>query len=86
MALVICRFLRPVAGFVPRVASMAGLNGREFLIWSVPYALTHVAIRFFLGDALDHIGSSLTRIAVLTGILVPALLILWTTLYAALRL
>jgi membrane protein DedA with SNARE-associated domain/membrane-associated phospholipid phosphatase len=90
MALVIGRFLGPVAGLVPLAAGMAGMSRRQFMIWnilgSIPYALAHVAIGYFLGDVMDRIGGSLTRVAVLTGILLLALLILWTTLYSALRL
>lgn len=90
MALVIGRFLGPVAGLVPLVAGMAGMNRRQFLIWniagSIPYAIAHVAIGYFLGDVMGRIGGSLTRVAVLTGIVLLALLVLWTTLYSALRL
>ncbi|MFZ5752355.1 MAG: VTT domain-containing protein [Pseudomonadota bacterium] len=90
MALVIGRFLGPVAGLVPLVAGMAGMNRRQFLIWniagSIPYALAHVAIGYFLGDVMGRIGGSLTRVAVLTGIVLLALLVLWTTLYSALKL
>lgn len=90
MALVIGRFLGPVAGLVPLIAGMAGMNRRQFLIWniagSIPYALAHVAIGYFLGDVMGRIGGSLTRVAVLTGIVLLALLVLWTTLYSALKL
>ncbi|MCC0064936.1 MAG: VTT domain-containing protein [Defluviimonas sp.] len=90
MALVIGRFLGPVAGLVPLAAGMAGMSRRQFLIWncagSIPYALAHVAVGCFLGDVLGRIGGSLTRVAVLTGIVLLALLVLWTTLYSALRL
>ena len=90
LALVIGRFLGPVAGLVPLVAGMAGMNRRQFLIWniagSIPYALTHVTIGYFLGDITGRIGGSLTRAAVLTGIVLLALLILWSILYSALKL
>jgi membrane protein DedA with SNARE-associated domain/membrane-associated phospholipid phosphatase len=90
MALVIGRFLGPVAGLVPLVAGMADMDRRKFLIWnilgSIPYALAHIATGYFLGDVMGRIGGSLTRVAVLTGVVLLALLILWTTLYSALRL
>lgn len=90
MALVIGRFLGPVAGLVPLVAGMADMDRRKFLIWnilgSIPYALAHVAIGYLLGDVMGRIGGSLTRVAVLTGVVLLALLILWSTLYSALRL
>jgi membrane protein DedA with SNARE-associated domain/membrane-associated phospholipid phosphatase len=90
MALVIGRFLGPVAGLVPLVAGMAGMSRRQFLIWnvagSIPYALAHVAIGYFLGDVMGRIGGSLTRVAVLVGIVGLLLIVLWSTLYSALRL
>ncbi|WP_417208532.1 VTT domain-containing protein [Antarctobacter sp.] len=90
MALVIGRFLGPVAGLVPLAAGMAGMNRRQFLIWnvlgSIPYALVHVSIGFFLGDVMGRLGGSLTRVAVLTGIVLLALAVLWATLYSVLRL
>lgn len=90
MALVIGRFLGPVAGLVPLVAGMAGMDRRQFLVWniagSIPYALTHVAIGCFLGDVMGGIGGSLTRGAVLAGIVLLTLLVLWSILYSALRL
>lgn len=90
LALVIGRFLGPIAGLVPLVAGMAGMNHRQFLIWniagSIPYALAHVAIGYFLGDVMGRIGGSLTRVAVLAGIVLLALFVLWGILYSALRL
>jgi len=90
MALVIGRFLGPVAGLVPLAAGMAEMNRRQFLIWnivgSIPYALTHVSIGYFLGDVLGRIGGSFTRVAVLTGIVLLALFVLWSMLYSALKL
>ncbi|MCB2093022.1 MAG: VTT domain-containing protein [Rhodobacteraceae bacterium] len=90
MALVIGRFLGPVAGLVPLAAGMAGMNRRQFLIWnivgSIPYALAHVAIGYFLGDVMGRIGGAFTRAAVLAGIALLALLVLWSILYSALRL
>ena len=90
MALVIGRFLGPVAGLVPLAAGMAEMDRRQFLIWnivgSIPYALTHVAIGYFLGDVMGRIGGSLTRAALLAGVVILSLLVLWSILYSALRL
>lgn len=89
-ALVIGRFLGPVAGLVPLAAALAGMERRRFLIWniigSVPYALVHVAIGYALGGALGQIGGSLTRVAVLIGVVLFLLAVLWGLLYSALRL
>lgn len=90
MALVIGRFLGPVAGLVPLAAGMAEMDRRQFLIWnivgSIPYALTHVAVGYFLGDVMGRIGGSLTRVAVLTGIVLLTVFVLWSILHSALRL
>ncbi len=89
-ALVIGRFLGPVAGLVPLAAAIAGMERRRFVIWnvigSIPYALAHVAIGFFLGDVLGRISGSLTRVALLVGIVAILLIVLWGLLYSALRL
>ena len=89
-ALVVGRFLGPVAGLVPLAAAMAGMERRRFVIWnvlgSIPYALLHVAIGYFMGDVLGRIGGSLTRVALLAGVVLLLLIILWGLLYSALRL
>ena len=90
LALVIGRFLGPVAGFVSLAAGLSGMQRRKFLIWnlvgSVPYALGHVALGYFLGDALGRIGGSVTRPAVLAAVVLLALALVWGLLYSALRL
>lgn len=90
VALVIGRFLGPVAGLVPLAAALAGMERRRFLIWniigSVPYAFVHVAIGYALGGALGQIGGSVTRMAVLIGALLLLLAVLWGLLYSLLRL
>lgn len=90
LALVIGRFMGPVAGLVPLAAAMAGMDRRRFAIWnilgSIPYALVHVAIGYFLGDIAGRVGGSFTRFAVLAGVLAVLLIGLWSLLYSALRL
>ncbi|WP_108129229.1 bifunctional DedA family/phosphatase PAP2 family protein [Gemmobacter caeni] len=90
VALVIGRFLGPVAGLVPLAAALAGMERRRFLIWniigSVPYAFVHVAIGYALGGALGQIGGSVTRVAVLIGAILLLLAVLWGLLYSLLRL
>lgn len=90
VALVIGRFLGPVAGLVPLAAALAGMERRRFLIWniigSVPYAFVHVAIGYALGGALGQIGGSVTRVAVLIGAILLLLTVLWGLLYSLLRL
>ena len=86
-ALVVGRFLGPVAGLVPLAAAMAGMERRRFVIWnvlgSIPYALLHVAIGYFMGDVLGRIGGSLTRVALLGVVVLLLLIILWGLLYSA---
>jgi membrane protein DedA with SNARE-associated domain/membrane-associated phospholipid phosphatase len=90
LALLFGRFMGPVAGLVPLAAAMVGMERRKFLIWnilgSIPYALVHVAIGYFLGDVMGRIGGSLTRVAVLAGVVALLLSVLWGLLYSALRL
>ena len=90
LALVIGRFLGPVAGLMPLVAAIAGMERRRFLIWnivgSLPYALAHVALGYALGGALGRIGGSFTRAAILAGAVALLILILWGILYSVLRL
>lgn len=66
LALVMGRFLGPVAGFVPLAAALAGMEPRRFRIWnavgSLPYALAHLALGYFFGDVLTRIGPMTTRI------------------------
>lgn len=90
MALVIGRFLGPLAGLVPLAAGMAGMDRRRFLIWniagSVPYALAHVGFGYFLGNVMGRLGGSLTRVAIAAGIALLMLALIWGILYSALRL
>lgn len=71
LALVLGRFAGPVAGLVPLVAALAGMERRRFLIWSVagsiPYAVAHVGFGYLLGGALAQMGPVLTRAALILG-------------------
>ncbi|MCA2009965.1 VTT domain-containing protein [Cereibacter sphaeroides] len=90
LALVMGRFLGPVAGLVPLAAAMSGMERRRFLIWnvigSVPYALGHVAFGYVMGDAASWLGGSLGHSALVAGIAAAVLAVLWLLLYAALKL
>ncbi len=81
MALVIGRFLGPVSGLASLAAALAGMEPRQFRIWNlvsaVPYALAHVAIGYAAGDILSRIGPMVTRLAVLAGVLVALLGLIW---------
>ena len=81
LALVIGRFLGPVAGLVPLAAAVAGMDRRRFLLWniiaSVPYALAHLALGYFLGDVLARFGQVSTRVALFAAAFVAALALLW---------
>lgn len=85
LALVVGRFFGPVAGLVPLVAALAGVERRTFVIWnlvgSVPYALVHVAIGYSIGGALGLFSDTATRIAVLGSILALLLFLIWWLLY-----
>ncbi|MGV8987250.1 MAG: LssY C-terminal domain-containing protein [Cypionkella sp.] len=82
LALVIGRFLGPVAGLVPLVAALAGMERRKFLLWSIigsiPYAVSHVALGYFLGDVMTRMGPALTRTLLIAGgVVFLVLLLLW---------
>jgi membrane protein DedA with SNARE-associated domain/membrane-associated phospholipid phosphatase len=80
-ALVIGRFLGPIAGLVPLAAAIAGMERRRFLLWNIaaamPYALAHVALGYFLGDVFSRFGPMLTRLVLLAAGLAAALALLW---------
>lgn len=81
MALVIGRFLGPVAGFVPFAASVSGIERRKFVIWNIisgfPYALGHVAFGYFLGDLITKLGPLATRIFLFAGAVTLVVAVLW---------
>ncbi|HPD92752.1 MAG TPA: VTT domain-containing protein [Pararhodobacter sp.] len=90
LALVLGRFLGPVAGLVPLAAAMAGMERRRFFLWnlagSVPYALAHVGLGYAMGDAAGLLGNTLGRAALVGALAVAVLAVLWVLLFAALRL
>ena len=81
LALVIGRFLGPVAGLAPLVAAVAGMKRRRFHLWNsasaVPYAVAHVSMGYAAGDVLGRIGPQLTRFALLAAALVAILVLIW---------
>lgn len=90
MALVIGRFAGPVAGLVPLVAALTGMERRRFLVWSVaasvPYAIAHVAFGYFLGDVLARMGPNLTRMAVILGAVLVLLAVMVWIVWRVIRL
>lgn len=81
LAMVLGRFLGPVAGLVPLAAALAGMERRRFAVWnvvtSVPFTLAHVSLGYFLGDVFTRFGPMFTRVAALGLGLVVALALLW---------
>jgi len=88
-ALIIGRFLGPVAGLVPLAAAMAGMPRRRFLIWSLvgalPYAVSHLALGYVLGDVAGRLGSTLGRVGLLAATVLVLLALLWGLLHALVR-
>ncbi|WP_330646847.1 VTT domain-containing protein (plasmid) [Thioclava litoralis] len=84
MALVIGRFLGPVAAFVPFAAAMAGMERRKFSLWNlisgVPYAFVHVGIGYAIGAGLTKLNPVLTRDAAFAGGAIVLIAALWWTL------
>lgn len=72
LALVLGRFAGPVAGLVPLVAALTGMDRRRFVLWSVlgslPYALVHVGFGYLLGGVLSQMSPVLTRAALIFGL------------------
>lgn len=88
-ALVIGRFLGPVAGLVPRPRH--GGNGAASVrdlgrCGQYPLRAGPRRHRLFLGDVLGRISGSLTRVALLVGVVTVLPIVLWGLLYSALRL
>lgn len=90
MALVIGRFLGPVAGLVPLIAALAGMERRKFLLWSIigsiPYAISHVALGYFLGDVITRMGPTLTRTFLILGAVLLLFLALGWLVWRLIRL
>lgn len=90
MALVIGRFLGPVAGLVPLIAALAGMERRKFLLWSalgsIPYAVSHVALGYFLGGVMTRMGPAFTRTFLLVGVALVILLFMSWLLWRLIRL
>ena len=81
LAILLGRFSGPVAGIMPFVAALSGMEHRRFLMWSaigaVPYALVHLAIGYGLGEVLNRMGPLTTRIALALAAAAVLLAMLW---------
>jgi membrane protein DedA with SNARE-associated domain/membrane-associated phospholipid phosphatase len=80
-ALILGRFLGPLAGFVSFAATVSGMPRRKFLIWNIasgfPFALILIALGLFLGDVITRLGPVATRMALFAGAAVLGLAVLW---------
>ncbi|KAA8607718.1 hypothetical protein AL036_09530 [Salipiger aestuarii] len=81
MALVLGRFLGPVAGFVPLAAALAGMERGRFLRWNIAsgvvYALSHVAMGYVAGDVLARISPWLPSLLLPLGLLAALAALTW---------
>ncbi len=81
LALVIGRFLGPVAGLVPFAAAISGMPRKRFTLWNLfgafPYALAHVSLGYFLGDAFFKMGPFVSRLMLFGLAVLLALALLW---------
>nr|WP_280842517.1 phosphatase PAP2 family protein [Sagittula salina] len=81
VALVLGRFLGPVAGFVPLAAALAGMERRRFVLWNVLggvlFALTHVSLGYLAGDVLARIGPYLPRPVLPLALLAALVALTW---------
>ncbi len=80
-ALILGRFLGPLAGFVSFSAAISGMGRKKFLLWNIasgfPFALVLISAGFFLGDAITQLGPMATRLALFAGAALLVLAILW---------
>ncbi|WP_099827666.1 bifunctional DedA family/phosphatase PAP2 family protein [Oceaniglobus indicus] len=80
-AMVIGRFLGPLAAFVPFSAALAGMTQRRFSAWNavsaVPYALILPAFGYASGRALGTLGAAAPRALAVAGAGVVVLAFLW---------
>ncbi|MGD9917478.1 MAG: phosphatase PAP2 family protein [Paenirhodobacter sp.] len=81
-ALVLGRFLGPVAAFVPLAAALSGMETRRFRLWNlasgVPYAIAHVSFGYLLGAGLTRLSPVLTReVLFALGLALGALVVWW---------
>ncbi|PWE50448.1 hypothetical protein DEM26_05855 [Thioclava sp. NG1] len=82
LAIVMGRFLGPVAGFVPFAAAVAGMETRRFRIWNLlsglPYAVFHVGFGYALGAGFAQLSPMMTRNTLFVlGIVVIAAVLFW---------
>lgn len=65
-ALVIGRFLGPVASLAALAAALSGMERRRFVLWNIIsaacYALAHLALGYVAGDLLARVGPYLPRL------------------------
>ncbi|WP_417674010.1 bifunctional DedA family/phosphatase PAP2 family protein [Pseudodonghicola sp.] len=81
LALVIGRFLGPVASLAALAAALSGMDRRRFVIWNIisgiVYALVHVAIGYLVGDVLARLTPYLPRLIPPLGLLAAVILVTW---------
>lgn len=81
MALVLGRFLGPVAGLVPLAAALTGMPARRFRAWNIasafPYAIAHVAIGYAAGDLAARIGPLAGPAAMVVGAVVVVIAVFY---------
>ncbi|WP_138465872.1 phosphatase PAP2 family protein [Poseidonocella sp. HB161398] len=81
LALVLGRFLGPVASLAALAAALSGMERRRFHLWNIVsgivYALVHVAAGYAAGDLLARIAPYLPRLALPLGVLAALVLVTW---------
>lgn len=81
LALILGRFLGPVACLAPLAAALSGMERRRFVIWNIAsgiiYALVHVSIGYVAGDLVARLAPYLPRVALPLGLLAAVILVTW---------
>ncbi|WP_322866601.1 bifunctional DedA family/phosphatase PAP2 family protein [Aquicoccus sp. G2-2] len=81
LAMLIGRLSGPLSAFVPFSAAIAGMERRRFVLWNVvsafPYALIHLSLGYFVGNAIGTMGAAAPRILAVGVAVFLVLALLW---------
>lgn len=81
LAMLIGRLSGPLSAFVPFSAAIAGMERRRFVLWNVasafPYALIHLSLGYFFGNAIGTMGAATPRILAVGVAVLLVLALLW---------
>lgn len=81
LALLLGRFLGPVASLAALAAALSGMDRRQFHVWNavsgIVYALVHVGIGYVAGDIVARLAPYLPRMALPLAVIALLVLVTW---------